>query len=414
MKRQVIVVGGGLAGLTCAVELARANVGCRVFEAADGVGGRVRTDVVDGFRLDRGFQVLLTAYPEARRLLDYESLELQVFFPGALIRRGDRWLRLADPWRRPIAGLASVFGGSVSLTDGLRMARLRSRAAKPIRGGRPGSKDEVSTAARLRAEGFSDRIIGEFFRPFFSGVFLDPKLETSERQMEFVFRMFAAGAVAVPLEGMEAIPRQLASRLPEGSLATGTRVERIESGTVWTADGAAHDADAVVVATDGEAASKLVSGVRAPRWRSTTCLYYSADTAPLAGPYLVLANDPDQPVNNLCVMSEASRGCAPAGRALISVTVLRHSAEDDEHLDRAVRRQLEGWFGPEVGGWQLLRVYRIRQALPAMDPPLGEPAPARIEPGLYLCGDHAADSSINGAIASGRRAAAAVFEDLAS
>lgn len=409
----MVVVGGGLAGLTCAVELTRANVGCRVFEAADRVGGRVRTDALDGFRLDRGFQVLLTAYPEARQLLDYEALELQVFFPGGLIRRGDRWLRLADPWRRPVAGIASVLEGSVALTDGLRMARLRRRAAR-TGVGRPGSGDDVSTAARLRAEGFSDRIIGEFFRPFFGGVFLDPKLETSERQMEFVFRMFAAGAVAVPLEGMEAIPRQLASRLPDGSLVTGTRVERVEPGTVWTADGAAHDVDAVVVATDGEAASKLVSGVRAPRWRSTTCLYYSADTAPLAGPYLVLCNDPDQPVNNLCVMSEASRGCAPEGRALISATVLGLPADDDEDLDRAVRRQLGGWFGTQVDAWQLLRVYRIREALPAMDPPLDAPAPARIRPGLFLCGDHAADSSINGAMASGRRAAAAVLEDLAS
>jgi phytoene dehydrogenase-like protein len=413
VQQNVVIVGGGLAGLSCAVELARAGVSCRVVEAADQVGGRVRTDVVEGFRLDRGFQVLLTAYPEALRLLDYESLDLQVFFPGALIRRGDRWLRLADPWRRPFAGIASVLEGSVSLADGLRMARLRSRTAKPAVGP-AGSDGEASTAARLRAEGFSERITREFFRPFFGGVFLDSNLDTSERQMEFVFRMFSSGAVAVPRDGMEAIPRQLAARLPEGSVVTGTRVARVASGTVSTADGAVHHADAVVVATDGEAASQLVPGVRAPRWRSTACLYYGADAAPLKGPYLVLADDPEQPVNNLCVMSEVSGACAPAGRSLISASVLGLPAEDDAQLDLAVRRQLEGWFGAQVAGWQLLRIYRIRRALPAMDPPLDAPAPARLGGGLYLCGDHAADSSINGAMASGRRAAGAVLEDLGS
>ncbi len=413
VQQNVVIVGGGLAGLSCAVHLARAGLSFRLFEASDRVGGRVRTDVFEGFRLDRGFQVLLTAYPEALQLLDYKGLDLQTFFPGALIRRGDRWLRLADPWRRPFAGLASVFEDSVSIADGLRMARLRSRTAKP-RGAHPASGDEASTAARLRAEGFSERIIREFFRPFFSGVFLDRKLETSERQLEFVFRMFASGAVAVPREGMEAIPRQLASELPDGSVVTGTRVDRIASGTVSTVDGVAHDSDAVVVATDGETASKLVAGVHAPRWRSTTCLYYGADAAPVNGPYLMLADDPEQPVNNLCVMSEVSGGCAPSGRALISVTVADLPATNDDELDRAVRRQLDGWFGSQVADWRLLRVYRIRQALPAMDPPLSDPEPARIGAGLYLCGDHVADSSINGAMASGRRAAAAVLEDLAS
>ncbi|MGA1525128.1 MAG: FAD-dependent oxidoreductase, partial [Planctomycetota bacterium] len=108
MQRPVLVVGAGLAGLTCARALSAAGVPVRVLDAADAVGGRVRTDVVEGFRLDRGFQVLQTAYPEARRALDYGALELRPFEPGALVRVAGRFVRVVDPWRRPLGALASI------------------------------------------------------------------------------------------------------------------------------------------------------------------------------------------------------------------------------------------------------------------------------------------------------------------
>ena len=126
----VAIVGAGLAGLACARTLARAGRACRVLEASNGVGGRVRTDTVDGFRLDRGFQVLLTAYPECRAVFDYGALDLRAFLPGADVRAGGRTSRIVDPWRDPKAALATALAPVGTLADKARIARLRFRVRR--------------------------------------------------------------------------------------------------------------------------------------------------------------------------------------------------------------------------------------------------------------------------------------------
>jgi phytoene dehydrogenase-like protein len=404
---RVIVIGAGLAGLACALELRRAGAEPLVLEASDGVGGRVRTDEVEGFLLDRGFQVLLTAYPEARRLLDYRSLSLRRFFPGAVVRSEGRFRRLADPWRRPLAAVGGVLSGLVPPADALRIARLRARAR------RGSDSPERSTRARLRGEGLSETIVERFFRPFLGGVFLDPDLETSDRQLELVLRAFSSGAIAVPAAGMGEIPRQLAARLPSGSVHLGERVVALEPGGVRTADGGGARGDAVVVATDGTAARELAELPGELRWRGVTCLYFSAPSPPVPGPVLVLNGEGRGPVNNLCVMSEVSSRYAPPGQALVSATVLGID-DGDGDLEPRVRGHLTGWFGREVAGWRHLRTYRVERALPDQSPPTPQPSPrpARLRERVYVCGDHRADASIDGSMASGRAAAAAVLEDL--
>lgn len=409
-SHRVVVVGAGVAGLSCALELAAAGTECTVLEASDGVGGRVRTDVVDGFRLDRGFQVVLTSYPELSRLGDLESLRLRRFAAGALIRRDGRFRVLADPWRRPLAAIASLLGGTVSVADAIRIARLRRRVARPREVPRDG---ELTAAERLREEGFSERVIESFFRPFFGGVFLDPELETSERQLELVFRRFAAGHAAVPALGMGELPGRLAGRLPEGSIRTGAEVVEVTATAVRTADGERHEGDAVVLAADGAAAHRLAGEVEGPRWRGVTCLYFDADAPPVRGPWLVLGGEGRGPVNNLAVLSEVAPGYAPPGRALVSVTVLGVPAVGDEELAVEVLDELASWFGPGVASWRRLRTYRIERALPDQSPPTAPPRPPRLSSGVYLCGDHVADASTNGAMASGRRAARAVLDELA-
>ena len=404
---RVAIVGAGLSGLGCAVELSDAGLDVTVLEASDGVGGRVRTDLIEGFRLDRGFQVLLTAYPEARRKLDYGALDLRVFFPGALIRDDGRFRRLADPLRRPAAGLATVLGGTVGLSDALRLGRLQLRVSRASRTA-PGPSR--TTAERLEAEGFSEKTVRRFFRPFFGGVFLDTELATSELQLEFIFRMFAAGAIAVPARGMGEISLQLAGRLPSASVRTNTPVAEARPGSVRLIGGGNLSADAVVVATDGSTACEILGLGNGPSWQSTTCLYFAADRAPISEPILVLDGEGAGPVNNLCVMSEVSNELAPPGRALISATVV---GRDEVTLD-AVRNHLAAWFGAEVSGWRHLKSYRIDRALPTQPAPDFDPTPRppHLSEGLYVCGDHRADSSINGALLSGRLAAEAVLEDL--
>lgn len=412
MKRStdVLVIGAGLAGLACARRLVEAGREVVVLEAGDAVGGRVRTDEVDGFLLDRGFQVLLPAYPEAQRCLDYEALDLRPFVPGALVFRGGQLHRVADPRRRPSMVFSTLAAPIGSWSDKWRILGLTRRASA-------GSledvfrRDELPICSRLEAEGFSAEIQQTFFRPFLGGVFLDPKLETSSRLLEFVWRMFAARAPAVPAQGMQRIPEQLAARLPAGTVKLGCTVAAARADGVSLADGTEWSARHVAVATDPDHAARWCDDVAPRRWQAVTCLYFAADRSPVGEPLLVLDGEGQGPVNNLAVMSDVSPHYAPAGQALVAASVLGVPAVGDDALVAAARRQLLGWFGPAVETWRCLRVVRIRQALPEQSVPWRPPEQlkCRAQNGLWLCGDYRDTASIDGALASGRRTAEALL-----
>jgi phytoene dehydrogenase-like protein len=373
----------------------------------------VRTDYFDGFRLDRGFQVLLTAYPEALNMLDLDALHLGSFAPGAMVRRGSRFARVADPSRRPGDLLHTLFSGVATPLDALRIARLRRRVLR----GDPqallegASRDIVDS---LRAEGFSERIIERFFRPFLGGVLLDRQLRGSSLALEFLFRMFAEGDAALPARGMGAIPAQLAERLEAGTLRTRTPVAQLDRSGVTLRTGERIDASAVVISTAARAAAKLVPGLPVPETNPVCCLQFDAPRAPAVGTFLVLDGNGEGPVNQLCVPSEVAPGYAPPGRALVSASVLAPIPGDDEALEASARHQLAGWFGPEVSSWKLLRIDRIPDALPSQPPGPLEPSErqAQLTERLFICGDHRDLASLQGAMASGRRAAAEVANAL--
>lgn len=407
-----VIVGAGLAGLSCARRLSDAGLVPLLLEADEEIGGRVRTDEIDGFLLDRGFQVFLTAYPEAQALLDYRALDLRAFEPGALIRIGGAFERLSDPWRRPRHALATVLSPAASLPDKLRIAAFR---AHTLRGelsdlyGRPARP----TIELLRERGFSETVIERFFRPFLGGVFLDRELGTSSRLCEFVFRMFSLGDAALPARGMGEIPKQLARSLPPGAVRTGSRVAALEERRVVLASGESIPAPVVIVATEAPAARQLLGEAQAAIGRGVTCLYFAAPEPPVAEPILLLDGSGSGPINNLCVPSQISPHYAPEGRALVSVTVLDQGDTEEELLDR-VRAQLGDWFGPITRQWHHLRSYRIDYALPDQSPPALQPVEqeVRVRAGVFVCGDHRDTGSINGALASGRRAAEAALAAL--
>ena len=410
MKIDVVVVGAGIAGLRCAGELVAAGVDTVVIDAASAVGGRVRTDEVDGFLLDRGFQVLLTAYPEARAALDYEALDLRDFFPGALVRHEGRFQLIADPFRRPLHALRSVGTTVATVGDALRVARLRARTLRGTLGDLMQAPEKTSLEA-LREAGFSERIIQAFFRPFLGGVYLEPKLRTSSRKLDFVMRMFASGAVAVPARGMQKIPEQLAARIPSDRVMKETQVASIESGRVVPEGTAAIQCREIVLAVDAPAAGRLL-GTREPvPTNSVTCHYYSAATSPHDGPYLVLDGEAGGPINNLAVLSDVAPEYSSSGRALISVTTLGLPEGGFEVLDARVRRQLRDWYGEVVDGWELVRGYPIRHALPTQPGDVHRPSSVAPE-GVTLCGDYLGNASLNAALASGGAAASSVRDRL--
>jgi phytoene dehydrogenase-like protein len=373
----------------------------------------VRTDEVEGFLLDRGFQVLLTAYPEAKKTLDYGKLELKAFQPGALSWFAGRMNQLIDPWRMPgmwRVALGSDFG---TFTDKLRIARLRSRVKRT-------SIDDIfarpdrSTKEDLAAEGFSPELIHRFFRPFIGGILLDGELKSSSRMFEFVFKMLSEGDTAVPARGMGAIPAQLAAKLPAGSVRLGAKVEALHENEITLAGGETLQARAIVVAADGPSAAHLV-GEAEPASRSVTCFYYAADEPPIAQPMLVLNGDGAGPVNNFAVMTQVAPSYAPAGQHLISISVLGIQELTDVQLGGFIIAQMKSWFGPVARSWRFLKSYRIPHAQPQQYPGALEPPQraVRVRPGIYVTGDHRDNASIHGALVSGRRAAEAVLADLA-
>jgi phytoene dehydrogenase-like protein len=401
-----VIIGAGVAGLSCAKRLHEAGRGFLLCDGADRVGGRVATDLCDGFLLDRGFQVLLTAYPEARRQLDDEALDLRKFYPGARIRHAGRWHRVSDPFRHPVDAMLGIFSPIGTFADKLRVGRMRlENFAFPELG------PEVATLAALESKGFSRAMIERFFRPFLGGVFLENALSTTVRKFEFVMRYFAQGDTAVPAHGMGEIPRQLARNLPPSSLRLSTRVASLGENEVRFADGTSLACRSVVIATDELEARRLLGGGGpAPAGNSVCCLYFSTAVAPVGEAIIVLNGDGAGPIHHLAVMSAVSAEYAPAGRHLVSVNVIDREEIKAPDLEARVRRQLVEWFGAGVDAWELLRIYQIDHAVPSQ--PGWVEKPPRVRKGVYACGDHCGIASLNTAMASGRAAAEALMEDL--
>lgn len=407
----VVVVGAGIAGLTCARHLQAAGRDVVVLEADDDVGGRVRTDRHGGFLLDRGFQVLLTGYPAARTQLDLEALQLQAFRPGVVIQLADGPTRLADPLREPASVVGGLTSPALTIADGVRLLALRGSVQLPD-GQDVAARPQTTTLARLHDRRFSDTVRKRFFAPFLAGVFFDEGLSTSSRMFELVFRSFFAGDVAVPAAGMGAITQQLAGRLAPDTVRLSTPVQAVAPGRVQV-DDETIEADHVVVATDGPTAQALLGEDRldvAPG-RGTATLWWQAPASPVGAADLVLDGEGRGPVNNLAVMSDVAPTYAPRGAHLVCGSVVGVPDDDDRTLDTAARRQLRGWYGTQVDAWELLRVDRIPWAQPRQDPS-DLPSLARsvaVDDGLWVCGDHRDTASIQGALVSGRRTASAVL-----
>ena len=401
-----VVIGAGLAGLAAARQIKSHGKSVIVLEAQDGVGGRVRTDKVDGFLLDRGFQVLLTAYPELKTQVDMSALDLKMFSSGAVVMRNGKASVVTDPFREPRRAVATVFAPIGSLTDKMRIAALRWRVMRSSEA-KILSKPDISTVVALRTFGFSSKIIDRFFRSLFGGIQLDPDLRTSRRMFEIIFKYLSEGQSALPNNGMCALPEQMAKHLGSENIFLDTRVTGISSGIVSTTNSQIK-ARAIVVATDQPASAELLKSDKVAS-RVAGCVYFAADSPPTHEKFVVLDGTGKGPVLNAAVLSNIAPSYAPPGQHLI-VAALPGVIDGD--LETMSRDQLRTWWGPQVDAWRHIKTYRIAHAGPEQLPPFNPEQQVSLGDGIFVCGDHRDTGSIQGALYSGRRCGDAVLAHL--
>ncbi len=423
----VVIVGAGMAGLVCALSLHEIGQPVLLLEASDGAGGRIRTDRhPDGFLLDRGFQVLLDAYPAARRWIDHPALRPLPFDAGAMVWTGRRLTPLADPLRHPSAALRDATSPVFGAADKLRLAKFGLRALRaPWQSATDAAAESPGQLASdaLWAAGFSPHFVDRFARPFWGGILLNPSLSMDAGPLLFTLKMFMQGRAVLPADGVGAMPAQLAVRLPADRIRFGARVQSLlrEGATVRgvrLADGEEIAAAAVVVATDPPAARHLTGIDALPndeRGLGSLTVYLAGERDPGVGPRLVLDGTGRGTVNHLAPLSAAQPAYAPPGQHLLAAVVVGDNlAADDDDLAERARHDAATMLGQEAGDWRILRVDRIPFSQFAQPPGVYATLPrnATGETGLYLATEATADSSYNGAIASGEGAARAVLRDL--
>ncbi|WP_328496789.1 FAD-dependent oxidoreductase [Streptomyces sp. NBC_00414] len=433
-QADVVIVGAGVAGLSAAHRLNSAGVSTVVLEAAPHVGGRMTTEKVDGFRLDRVGRLLSTAYPELRLTPGLDALVLRPFAAGVLVHAEGRVHRAGEP--ASAGGARGALDAARAFVSPPRRHRQTSPAAAPplSRAYPPlgGVLDQARLAAALgriatvpverllarperpagralAARGMPARTVEGFLRPLLAALLCDPDLTTSSRCADLALRAFAAGRLCLPEGGADALPELLAGTLQPGTVRTGVRVTSVSTTSVTTDRHGELRCRAVLVATGARAAADLLPGLRVPPCHPVTVVHHTADEPPLTDAALLLDADRRGPVTHTAVVSQVDPSRAPAGRALISSTVLGAPPAD---TDRTVRAHLAALYGTATHRWELLAVHHTPDAVPAMLPPYDLRRPVRLLAGLYVCGDHRDTSTVQGALHSGHRAARALLTDL--
>ena len=403
---EVAIIGAGLAGLACAIELQKNKIDFQIFEASDGVGGRVRSDVIDGFILDRGFQLYNPSYAEGKRLLDYQDLDLKPFTPGVAIRDRKRLRLVVDPFRskdfrfRLLRDLPGNPFSQLGLVRYFLKYLITSDA-------QIATTKDISAQTSLTKSGIKGALLEKLFRPFLQGVFLESELSTSRKFLDVVLKNFLQGIPSVPAKGMQEISNQLAAKLPKEKISLNTKVLSISGNKLTTSEGEI-EARKIVVATDPTTAISWLK-LEPKKMHSVTTWYFKADKSinsiVKAKPILFVDAQKTGPLTNAVVITNAAPSYAPNGEVLVSASAI----SPNENADLlSVNKHLSLLFGVNTDSWQLIKEYKIKEALPAMIPPFSLVSSNQINNDLFVAGDHRVTSSIQGALLSGTNTATLV------
>lgn len=407
MDRKIVIIGGGVSGLVAAIHCEKAGYSPVLVEAGDRVGGRVKTDQKDGFLLDQGFQVMLSAYRETQRYLDYEKLNLKAFSTGAIIFDGDKNYTITDPLREPSKTWGMLLSPVGTLKDKYLIWKLTNRLK--------GQKEDMlflhqdeSTIDFLRSFGFSERIISRFFKPFFGGIFLENDLNTKSGMFRFVFKKFSEGLAVVPAGGIEEIPKQLRAQLQNTSFRFSARATHIDGQSLHLDNGEVLPFDKLIITIDPSRVMPNLKGQKLDFVGTTTLYYKSADSI-LNSKSIALVSDPEHIINNFCVITDVAPSYSKSGESLISVTVKDH-AEKMDNLEDETALALKRLTGTGAN-ISLVARYDIPHALPVneamrFDRQFTE---FTLTNNIFLAGDYLLNASIDAAMRSGRNAATAAL-----
>ena len=406
---KIHIIGAGVSGLIAAQILENYGYHPTIIEASSAVGGRVKSDVVKGYSLDRGFQVLLTSYPAAKKYLDYDGLALQKLLPGATIFKNGKAQTIGDPLRKLSLLFPTLLSSIGSLADKVNILKLNARLKKKKI---PAifKTEEKTTLQYLKDFGFSNEIITDFFKPFFSGIILEPNLETSSRMFEFVYKMFGEGLAVIPKNGIQAIPNQLKNKLRQTEIRLNTAVKQVKNNLIILEDGEEIKSDFTIVATE---ASALISNLKNQdtQWKSCDTLYFECEKKAINKPLIGLISDENALINNIFYPTSVATN-ALGNKEILSVTIVKKHHFNEAELIAKTTAELKTFCG--ISDLRFLKRYQIKKALPQLSNIQYElsSTETQLNSSLFLAGDQLLNASLNAAMIAGERAAMGVIKTL--
>lgn len=409
METKIHIIGAGVSGLIAAKILEQHGYAPIILEASDRVGGRLKTDIIDGFQLDHGFQVLLSSYPEAKKHLDFKKLNLQEFKSGSKIFVNGQVKTIGDPTRDWTVLFSTLFSGIGTFSDKLKVNKLKKtlegKTIEQIFHGQ-----EQRTIDYLRELGFSSDMIEKFFVPFFSGIFLETELKTSSRMFEFIFKMFGEGFATLPKGGIEEIPKQLLTSLSKTEIKYNSPVKSLFGSEIKLVNGESIQTDYTIVATE---ASHIINNMsdQEIEWKNCDTLYFVSNEKIFSEPYIGLVVNSGSLINNIFYHTSLQTESSGKGE-LLSVTIVNGHDLSEDDLIRQVEKELSELCG--INNLRFLKRYQIKKALPNITDVVSdvEPSHTMLANQIFLAGDMQLNGSLNAAMRSGERAAQGLIEVL--